>query len=380
MEWSFDELSPVDSTQTPEALHAQVRASKRALLRGLFLCFVTLITILSLCFAWFISNTQVATNALHVQASDSSPFELAAAGTTAGSYDNALKSEVLGWDTTWTTGTQSTIKDSSDPSTTFTVTATGSAASQINWVMSADSNLNNTSNASSEKQGLSPGASGQLTFYVIPKQSGDMTIRFDLSLTPYTTVTGNTTTDGVISFTSKSTGTTLKVAPSTDETANDLLSGHLLFFLNRDENGYYSDWIEDGTFSIELKNAVVDAAQSVTLYWVWPYIVGQMVLPTSSAERLSPYSLLFSNEDMRAALLKDMKSNLFTKYLYEDIATGDTGATQAQTNLVNSLDTLFGGSLSLSEYYNYDQYYNQADQYIADHISCVLLRLSARLS
>lgn len=118
----------------------------------------------------------------------------------------------------------------------------------------------------SEQSVVSPGMSGEITFYIIPNRSGSQTVTLHLTLagyeeieTPGGSVTGNRINDTVLS---------------------SLLSGHILLFKNY-ENGKYSGWLsgsvpEEGAgradyqITVAIKNAQEGQPWPVTIYWVWP--------------------------------------------------------------------------------------------------------------
>ena len=116
---------------------------------------------------------------------------------------------------------------------------------------------------SMSKVEVSPGTSGEITFYIIPNHTGSQTVTLHLGLAGYEETKAS---DG------SSTGRKID-----DPVLNSLLSGHILLFQNY-ENGKYFNWLqgnvtEGGTdyqFSVKNDKATKDIPWKVTIYWVWP--------------------------------------------------------------------------------------------------------------
>ena len=113
---------------------------------------------------------------------------------------------------------------------------------------------------------LMPGAYGSLTFYLRPKNAGNISVTFNLSREGYTTVTD--ALDNV------------SVVPVTNTRAINMLEGHLLFFTGRTgatyENYVYTGLIQNDTFTYDTslhtkstKPGYTDCYE-ITLYWEWP--------------------------------------------------------------------------------------------------------------
>lgn len=109
----------------------------------------------------------------------------------------------------------------------------------------------------SDETAVFPGASGKVTFYIIPGRDGTATIPIYLSIAGYDKAG----------------------APLNDTILNALLSGHILLF--RSYNSlYYSDWLDpqdcaagqlEHTFTVELPPETrAGVPFPVTFYWVWP--------------------------------------------------------------------------------------------------------------
>ena len=96
-----------------------------------------------------------------------------------------------------------------------------------------------------------PGASGTVTFYVIPTQDGEISLTLYVALAGYSQ--NNTSAERIV-----------------DSTLDALLSGHILLFRNKDENGHYSGWLGMDSAITVSENATKDTPVEVTFYWIWP--------------------------------------------------------------------------------------------------------------
>ena len=110
---------------------------------------------------------------------------------------------------------------------------------------------------------VSPGMSGEISFYIIPDRTGPQTVTLHLRLAGYEEIEG----EG-----SSNTGKKID-----DFVLNSLLSGHILLFKTC-SNGQYSNWIQGSPSEVGVDYQITDTnldAQigepwPVTIYWVWP--------------------------------------------------------------------------------------------------------------
>jgi hypothetical protein len=315
--------------QTPEQLHTQIHSYKRTIIRSAFLALTALVAIFALCLAWFVNNQRVSVSGVEIGA-DSPGFELAAVGS-AGNYDKKLTDVPIGSETTLGR---------------VTYRQTSGTDMDIRWVMSADSNLNNTG----VTDGIAPNTSGKLTFYVIPYQNGDLTVDFTLSVMPYREQTGG----GLAALATDADDTDSSTSAASDEQLRDLLEGHVLFFQGVDATGLYTDWIQDDTFTVTFADAQAGTPYPVTIYWVWPNVVGQMLLENP------PYGALFSDA-VRKQLQKDMTQNA-NRYFY-GVSDSDWLTTAITDQNTDELSP----------------FYNQADEQLGQNVDFISVQLIAQL-
>lgn len=122
----------------------------------------------------------------------------------------------------------------------------------------------------SEEKAASPGASGEVTIYVIPTHDGAANIRLYLGLTGYKDIGQN--------------GDTL-VQRVFDPTLDAFLSGHILFFENYQDR-QYSNWLYNDSIGGIINNTIdvslpedtqKGVPYPVTFYWIWPLRYENMV-------------------------------------------------------------------------------------------------------
>lgn len=205
----------------------------------------------------------------------------------------------------------------------------------------ADSmDVSGSSNFNNETAGcLAPGASGSITFYVQWLDGSPENVDVDI-------------TRSIIA-------TTADLNASAEDFKN-LLTGHILFFKNKDDDGYYSDWV-GSTYTVtadEFKKAE-NKKVKCTLFWVWPEQFRSYVVPGY----LNYTRGLFRSSDVAdyGKLLTDINGNKSRYFRYKsdspvpDVSQG-MSATALQT-------------CSLA--------YNEADEYLGNSVDKYQIRLTA---
>ena len=295
--------------------------------------------------AWFVNNSRVQAGSATVSAAADRKFELAAVGTT-GKYDDILKS-ILG----------NIVQDGDDwsfteGSETKTGTKTSNSKGDIVWVMSSDQNLkNNTENGTIE-----PGSSGKLEFYVLPK---DTSAKHDFTFT--LTVKGYKESDGKY------------IQMSNSDKFYKLLSGHIQFFSSCDENGKYDGRLTatasaEGITITGLKRSTDVGKTKVTIYWVWPYYVGDMILPDGNGKLSNDKKKTIFIDKLRETTAKEMADN-YGKYFENPIDDALKGETAEMVK----------GNIDEKAYNVIYTAYNNADKYIGENGEYILVQLSAAM-
>lgn len=203
----------------------------------------------------------------------------------------------------------------------------------------ADSmDVSGTSNFNNETAGyLAPGASGSITFYVQWLDGSPEDLDVDI-------------TRGVIA-------TTDDLNASAEDFKN-LLTGHILFFKNRDDDGYYSDWVGSTyTVTAEEFNAAPNKKKKCTLFWVWPEQFRSYVVPGY----LNYTRGLFKSSEVADCgnLLNDINDNK-TRYFKFDGSVPDVSLDMSAADLQ---------ACSLA--------YNEGDEYLGNSVDKYQIRLTA---
>ena len=366
-----EELTPEEYRQQARDEISEVKAEWKVFLRTGIIMFAALVAIIIVCIAWFVSNNKVTISGTRVQ-SAGSEFELAAAAkpdseSSAGVYDKLLDVQ---------RGTETSIESQK-------FLATDGSHTSITWAITDDSNMNNNT-----EDGIEPGASGQMTFYIISQKNGPLSVTLDLMLTGYT---------------GEETAETLSDLQKANEKAQQLLKGHVLLFAGYDSAANsYKGWIsedadpwsmtldyerergvlsraENGKLTWSVQNAEKGTAYPVTIYWVWPEMLGSYLVKDQSSIGKRP--ILFPEDwNESSKHLTELPKALFTtmcktddnRYFYwkesEDFAgtVTDKKLSQMRTNF----NPVMYGTLAV--------YYNQADEYIGSNVRFVKLKLDAQ--
>ena len=372
-----EELTPEEYRQQARDEISEVKAEWKVFLRTGIIMFAALVAIIIACIAWFVSNNKVTISGTKVQ-SAGSEFELAAAAkpdseSSTGAYDNLLDVQP---------GTETSIGSQK-------FLATDGSHTSITWAITDDSNMNNNN----PEDGIEPGASGQMTFYIISQKDGPLSVTLDLTLTGYT---------------GEETAETLSDLQKANEKAQQLLKGHVLLFAGYDSAANsYKGWIsedadpwsmtldyerergvlsraENGKLTWSVQNAEKGTAYPVTIYWVWPEMLGSYLVKDQSSIGKRP--ILFPEDwNESSNHLTELPKALFTtmcktddkdnnRYFYwkesEDFNFKGTVTEKKLNQMRTNFNPVMYGTLAV--------YYNQADEYLGSNVRFVKLKLDAQ--
>ena len=299
----------------------EVLALYKSLRKTILSMLTTVFTLVVVTVAWFANNSSVNSLLSSISASDKVSFELASVGAVATLGDGTLPGEYNGVGL----GNDYTISDS--------VTGKWTKGTQtIQWNMNAQSNLNNYAtkdNNESQNDGLSPGAHGQIQFYVIPTEIGKLSGKFNLEIVPLKELTGSEQTEWI---------------EINDETALRLLRGHLLFYYSNHGNETKQITLVNylnGEFTLDFGPVSTTNPILVTLNWFWPQTLNDAKNGVISSKE--------TNENlgkMLSAAMTDNPASFFYRGEHQVV-----------------LET--------------DDDFNNADKYIGDTIDAIILRLNA---
>ena len=308
--------------------------------------------------AWFVNNSRVQAGSATVSAAADRKFELAAVGTT-GKYDNILKS-ILG----------DNVQDGAEWSSTGNENnidgrITSNDKGDIVWVMSGGQNGQNLNNNTDNSTGtIEPGNSGKLEFYVLPKDTkSEHNFTFTLTVKGY-----YEDNSGYLPMSSKGNGFAEKFYK--------LLSGHIQFFSSCDKDGKYSgrltaDANAEGITLTELtRSTEADEKQKkVTIYWVWPYYVGDMILPDGNGKLSNDEKNALFTDNLRNTVAGEMTGEKYGKYFENPI----------DDKLKGQIADMVNGIIDEAAYNVIYTTYNNADKYIGENGEYILVQLSAAM-
>ena len=381
-----EELTPEEYRQKARKEIQDLKNQWKIFFRTGFVVLAALIAIIAASIAWFVSNNKVDLTGMSIRAAGSE-FDLAAYKNNAESTNGGVYDKLL----LVPNGEPTKLSDKDYLATSGNHTA-------ISWAITDDSNLRNEKD---ESLGIEPGSSGSITFYIIPHKNGVLNVSLTLSLTGYTL--NDSGTDLTLENLNPGLLTDIK------EDAKQLLEGHILLFAGYDKiKNSYKGWIsQDGdpwTMSLEddstlsqnkngeliwsNKNAIVDNAYKVTVYWIWPELLESYLLKKESYTGTRP--LLFpakqNNESTSANNLEDLPSKLFEKMCkvssdtsvnsnrYLRWETADAFKENVTEKTLEQIRACYNSVL----YGNVAAYYDLADQYLGSNVQYVKLTLNAK--
>ena len=304
---------------------AKLRRTRRIFLQsGLFLLAALIVAVLS-SLAWFAINTGVFGSTSHVS-SKKHATRLASKG-------ERLKEEIEELDLA--VGTPFYYHDE-----TYYYTEDGEIALRF-----------------AEKQSVSPGARGQVDFYLIPGENSPRQETLCINLSCY----------------QKGEGEGGRATPAEDAVLNRLLGGHILLFAKY-EDGFFSELLLDTqaeefphnrmTVTIS-EDAKADEPIPIRIYWVWPKRYENLISQRSGkGDIFAPESAEY--EDVFAPLLEAQNQKWET-----------VSGTSEHSDYSYNAFFLAGGNLPNTTETR-EKAYNLADEYIGTNADYLYLTISTQ--
>lgn len=332
--------------------------------------------------AWFANRKDVQGGGMKVQTASEGDFELAAEGTVSsvGLWDDEKMSDVA-------VGDMQTISNRQ-------LMVTGENKNAIRWAITESSHMGNVRGT-----GIRPGSLGKLTFYIIAKKSGRLTVTLDVSMVGMPQSEDDTLSQDVL----------------------ELLDGHVLLFAGYDtERMAYGGWISedakpwqmtlqgddqasavlewtgDGTL-IWNADVTENTAYPISIYWIWPEYLGEYVFKDSTymkdcpvlfpedvspGDEANPFVLpadLF--EKMCQTTEENSRSNKYFMWAYRYHTPEEQQEKKQEfCNTVTEarLLDLRNGNYDKSFYDSACDYYNRADQYLGENVRYLKLCIDAQ--
>lgn len=328
--------------------------NRKKIARSLFMALSALVVMVGFSVAWFVSNHRVNATGMNIEAANAQDFQLASKGKRQEAEQKYLKNEdsqnILNNGTAYLINSDGKMIAASDDTNNTEIYYAG--FTNLAWRLDDDVTL-------------MPGASGSMTFYIIPRKENLTSANLTFTLKAYSD--------------DKKTG--LAVI-SKDNQLQNLVMGHILFFRNWEADGSYAGWIapdENGSylmanseysFTVTPENKTTfekDKPYRVTLYWVWPNYIRNYIYTNQNGS-------LFTNPDSSdyKNLLKFLNKENFQnneaeqKYSKIFYAKPDSGATSAKDSTSGNGNQI-NSNITDAVLNECNEAYNNADQYIGEN-------------
>ena len=337
------ELAQSASSSSPKVdeLAEKKKNQKKSLIKMGAMGILTLILLIFSSLSWFTMNTQVESSGMNIKTA-TLPFDIQSSGAATDEYVRLFGLA----DSEYSSGTRQGN----------TNTYRTGTYDQIWWRL--DEN-----DTTSYSTGFRPGASGELSFEIVPKDENALKVNCKFNLRAFISSENSQTnvTDSITEITDLN-GTDIQ------KSARNYINGHILFFehkpVDSSDHEIYSGFI--GVDGVDITVPAGGNAKSVTLYWKWVNTFDQIFLKTTDS--FYDYPLIANdNTTDRADLIDYIQSNP-TK-LFSDISAGNTTAVQ---NI--DYDTDHANSALLSAL---NDGYNAADQVIGVNLRYFLIEMVA---
>lgn len=337
-----------------EELHVRIAEDKKKAVRSLFMALSALVVMVGFCIAWFVSNHRVNATGMNIEAANAQDFQLASKGKRQEAEQKYLKNEdsqnILNNGIAYLKNSDGKMIAASDDTNNTEIYYAG--FTNLAWRLDDDVTL-------------MPGASGSMTFYIIPRKENLTSANLTFTLKAYE----DDTKTGV-------------AAVSKDNQLQNLVMGHILFFRNRDADGSYAGWIapdENGSylmanseysFTVMPENKTTfekDKPYPVTLYWVWPNYIRNYIYTNQNGS-------LFTNpdssdyQDLLKFLNKENFQNNEAEQKYSKIfyVKPDSGAASAKDSTSGNGNQI-NSNITDAVLNECNEAYNNADQYIGEN-------------
>lgn len=283
--------SASQSSQAVDEIAEKKRNQKKSLIKLGAMGVLIAVTIIIGSLSWFTANRAVETSGMGVK-SATLPFDIATKGASVrnSTVMNAQKSE-------YTEGTSGTYSDVNNSEGTYYVG--DSLLLRFDPARSDDPDTSDVDE--SIPPDISPGSSGELSLYIIPKTNESLGVKVTLDVVAFAAIEDMTNNGekkiieikDAADFSSKATalGNTTAADDAADYVAAaNYLKGHILFFggegntSNGAENTwyYYTKPYAERTFEQTVAAGNEGKAVKVPIYWMWTNTLGQIALQTNT--------------------------------------------------------------------------------------------------
>lgn len=357
---AFEALSKSsDVSSVPQTAQSQVNQDdedrkkllairKKNLIRFGSLAVLAFVVWLFATIAWFSSNKDVGAGGMGVKVA-TIPFELSSTGTVTQEYLDLFEFA----DDTY--GEGAPVTDAADTYST-------KGSSKLIWRLDAGNN------GDSYIDGFRPGASGTLTFKIVPNVDEELYVDCKFSVRTFAATYDENDEDEIESLDEVN----LTTGTDDQKAAFRYLNSHILFFENRsvsDNIETYSGFIGSDGLKVHIP-ANTPAGQTVTVYWKWVNTIDQLFLKSTDEYEDFPLFADDNNDDRNDAID-------YINEKYDDIFAEMTNAASDVFEADGISYSYVTASANASFLSAILDNYNTADQIIGQNVDYFLLEMSA---
>lgn len=277
------------------------------------------------------------------------PFELTSTGNVTQDY-----LDLFGFaDDTYGEGT---------PVTGETNTYSTKGSSKLIW------RLDEGNDGSSYTDGFRPGASGSLTFKIVPNVDEEMYVDCKFGVRTFVATYDENDEDEIESLDEVN----LTTGTNDQKAAFRYLNGHIIFFENRSVSGNvetYTGFIGADGLKVHIPTNT-PAGQTVTVYWKWVNTIDQLFLKSTDSYQDYPLFADANSDDRDDAID-------YINEKYDDIFAEMTNATSDVFEADGISYSYVTASANASFLSAILDNYNTADQIIGQNVDYFLLEMSA---
>ena len=270
--WEAAEKMAEKAVANAKAENEEERRKQKKRLTKIILMMVLIALIMIFAsIAWFAMNKAVTADTMAIEAKDS-PFEIATKGKKV-RYETEFSSA----ESDYTDGEETNISGIDH--------ITSSNKQQIRL------RYDPTEQQLKKEDEIGPDSSGKIELYIVPKESGEMTVKLDLSMVAYHAVQkkqGETTVQELIKMSDLTTENSGLTQAQINQSiiAQDYLNGHMMFFeeISTSEEYSYKKPVTQGYVTHKFQ-AQVNKPEKVTIYWMWTNTLGQIALKNNQSQQ-----------------------------------------------------------------------------------------------
>ena len=362
--------SPPQNDRQKELEKNRKKSLLKLIIIGVFLLIVIIIGSLS----WFTQNRETSVSNMQIKTA-TLPFDIATKGARVRNQTviNSERSEYV-------EGTSGTYSDANNSVGTYYVG--DSLLLRFDPARSDDPDTSDVDE--SIPPDISPGSSGELSLYIIPKTIASQKVKVSLNVVAFAAIEDMTNNrekkiieiKDAEDFASKATalGNTTAADDAADYVAAaNYLKGHILFFggegntTNATESSryYFTTPYTTRMFDKSIGAGNEGKAVQVPIYWMWTNTLGQILLPDNTSGQRSGYPILSDMDTTgKAAITTYMINNR------SDIFKNNGEST------VNDINSVASASFDGNAFKTLSSGYNEADYMIGTKIAYFLIEVT----